>query len=378
MVVLQGNRPDGVHSGVYMAEVGAGAVSCFTVTVRSPRDERTSMTAPPLERPEREILVCGTLVADIRVRPFRPVLAHEHAARHHVESVHLAAGGIVANTGIALARLGFAVAGITRVGTDDIGDVLLASLARRGLDVSGILRMTDVPTQPVLVCIDEQGERTFHIADGATLRFGEDDFRRELPRIQRAGAVLIGYLGEMPCLDPHLPAVLAWLRRETDALIVLESAGGQSAQRAMIASCLQNVDVFFPSWQEARDLTGARSPEAALRRLAEMNPRAILGVKLGAQGCIVRDGDSQRKIAAHQVQVIDATGAGDAFLAAFVAGLLRSQPLEECAKLGNAAGALSVSAADSHTALPSFDVLARLAHRLQQGEALQEIHQIAH
>ena len=110
-------------------------------------------------------------------------------------------------------------------------------------------------------------------------------------------------------------------------------------------------------------------------RLAEMNPRAVLGVKLGAQGCIVRDGAAQLKFDAHQVKVIDATGAGDAFLATFVAGLLRALTLRACAELGNLAGALWVSAPDSHAALPRFETLQELAKGLEQGGALQELRQ---
>jgi sugar/nucleoside kinase (ribokinase family) len=312
-----------------------------------------------------EVLVCGTLVADVRVRPFRALRPGRGPSLRRVDDIRLLPGGVVANMGLALARLGIATSAIGRLGCDPMGDVVLATLQRGDMDTRGIRRMRDVPTAPVIVCIDEQGERTFHYAEGANTLFDRDDLLDNLRALRAARAITLGYLGELPRLDPHLPEVLAWLKRESGALIVLETAGPQVEQRNLLASRLPLVDVFVPSWDEAREVTGARTPEAALRYLAAIAPHAVLGIKLGARGCLVRDNGSMHHVPAFPVTAIDATGAGDAFLAGFLAGLLRGCDPRAAARLGNLAGALTVAApsGEGQAAVPAYDELMALAVR---------------
>lgn len=312
-----------------------------------------------------EVLVCGTLVADVRVRPFRALRPGRGPALRRVDDIRLLPGGIVANTGLALARLGVRTGAIGRLGRDPMGDAVLTTLQQGGLDITGIRRMVEVPTAPVIVCIDERGERTFHYAEGANTRFDMQDLHDNLAALRVARAIALGYLGELPHLDPRLPEALRWLKRESGALIVLETAGPQREQRALLASRLPLVDLFFPSWEEARELTGARAPAAALRSLAAIAPRTTLGIKLGARGCLVRDGARVQHVPAFPVTPLDATGAGDAFLAALIAGLLRGCDLRTAARLGNLAGALTVAApsGEGQRAVPPFDELLALAER---------------
>jgi sugar/nucleoside kinase (ribokinase family) len=220
----------------------------------------------------------------------------------------------------------------------------------------------DVPTAPVIVCIDERGERTFHYAEGANTQFDAHDLEDNMGALRRARAIVIGYLGELPRLDPQLPEVLRWLKRESQALIVLETAGPQVAQRALLADRLPHVDVFFPSWEEARELTGARTPQSALRGLAGLSPRTVLGIKLGSRGCLLWHNGHARHLPAFPVQALDATGAGDSFLAGFLAGLLHGCDLCTAARLGNLAGALTVAAPSGRgqQALPSYEQLLAL------------------
>lgn len=313
-----------------------------------------------------EVVVCGTLVADVRVRPFRPLRPRDGVTVRRVDSIKLMAGGVVANTGLALARLGRKTAAVGRLGADAMGSAVLEALQRGGVDTAGIRRMADVPTASVIVCIDEQGERTFHIAEGANTLFGVDDLEQNMAALRGARAAVIGYLGELPYLDPYLPALLARLKRETGATLLLETAGPQVAMRETLDACLPHVDLFLPSWEEARDLTGARTPEAALRDLAQAASRTVLGIKLGARGCLVRDGQRIYRVPAYPATVVDATGAGDAFLAGFLTGWLSGYDVQVAARLGNMAGALTVGAEDGQAALPPFERLVELVEQMER------------
>lgn len=311
---------------------------------------------PVIESPE--VMVCGTLVADIRVQPFVPIGPRARASVRRVESIRMLPGGIVANTGLALARLGIKTGLIGRLGHDAMGDVLLAAFREAGLDIRCVRRMSDAATAPVVVCIDRAGERTFHYAEGASTLFDRGDLELALPLLRQARAIVIGYLNELPHLDPVLAETLAWMKRESGALLVLETAGPQQSQRGALGDLLQSVDVFVPSWEEARDITGARSPHAALARIAALAPSGtLLGIKLGAEGCLVRERGHTCTIPAYPSVPRDATGAGDSFLAGLVAGLLRGCDPGIAVRLGNMAGSLTVAAVDGHAALPSFDEL---------------------
>ena len=316
-----------------------------------------------------EVLVIGTLVADIRVRPFLPVRPREGVVLHRVDDISLLPGGLVSNTGLALARLGVKTGALSRVGKDAIGDLLRDRLAAEGLDVTGIIQDPDTPTTTVVVCVDRRGERTFHRCEGADMRLTPEDIAAFLPRIAAARLVIVGYLSELPSLDQRLPDLLALLKRTTQTSVLLETsagflgrtAGPTGETRAILDACLPNVDIFLPSWEEARGLTGLRSPQAALANLATAAQPSIMGVKLGRRGCLVRDGRRSYREPAYPITALDATGAGDTFLAGFVAAHLRGLDTRTCCKVGNLAAALTIGALDRSTALPSLpDLLDRL------------------
>src|SRR5438270_774540 len=93
-----------------------------------------------------EVVVCGRLVADIRVRPFHPVRPGTPGSLHSVDELRLTPGGIVANTGLALARLGLSTAAAGRLGDDALGDAVYAALAAGGLHVDHVVRQAATPS----------------------------------------------------------------------------------------------------------------------------------------------------------------------------------------------------------------------------------------
>jgi len=310
---------------------------------------------------DTQVVVAGTLVADVRVRPFCPVRPDNPGGLRHVDEVRVAAGGLVSNTGMALARMGVPTLALGRLGDDAIGTVIRDELAQAGLRVDRLFRQPDCPTSTVLVCVDADGERTFHIAPGANPRFALDDLERNWDALRSARAIVLGYLGELPALDPHLPALLARLRRETDALLVLETAGPQTHTRALLDQCYPFLDVFFPSWNEAQELTGCRTPAYALAELSRSGGPAILGIKQGSLGSLLLVGGEAVPIQAQPVQVVDATGAGDIFLAGLLAALLGGLDPHAACVAGNLAAGLAIGPQGAARILPLAELLTRAA-----------------
>jgi sugar/nucleoside kinase (ribokinase family) len=310
---------------------------------------------PPMSRPSTA--VCGTLVADVRVRPFEPVDPARQGDLRDVDEIRLAVGGLVGNSGMALARLGTATTALARLGDDPIGDVMAAELTRAGVLTQHLAREPGTTTSTVLVCVDGAGERTFHAAPGVNPHFNVDDLEREWPLLTSVDAVLLGYLGPLPRLQHRLPEVLARLRRDTKALLVLETAGPQRGTRAVLDQCLPYLDIFFPSWTEARDLTGASQPGEALKDLARVSGPGILGIKMGRAGCLLWTGQGAQAVHTTPLNAVDATGAGDVFLAGLVAALLAGYDPPTACLAGHRAAGLAVGVRGGADRLPPLSEL---------------------
>ena len=126
---------------------------------------------------------------------------------------------------------------------------------------------------------------------------------------------------------------------------------GLSELKPMIKKCL----VFFPNEHEIRILTGKNYIEGSQILLKE--GVKIVAVKLGSRGCYVTDGKEQHMIEPFKVKVVDSTGAGDAFCAGFIYGLIKNMTLRECGILGNFVASRTLMKMGARNGLPRRDDL---------------------
>ncbi|MBS7606243.1 MAG: carbohydrate kinase family protein [Candidatus Bathyarchaeia archaeon] len=237
-------------------------------------------------------------------------------------------GGSAANTAVGLARLGVRVGYIGKVADDREGSLLIKSFMDEGVDTGGIIVSRTGRSGSVIGFVDRRGNRALYLDPGVnnTLRYEEIN----LDYIKGAKFLhLTSFAGDEPfnaqkkivenfseikvTLDPGL----IYARRGLDAL------------RPLIRRCY----AILPSEMEIQLLTGRDYREGAeilLREGAE-----IVAVKLGERGCYITDGSESYIIEPFKVEVVDTTGAGDAFCAGFIYGLLRGKNLKECGILGN-------------------------------------------
>lgn len=134
-----------------------------------------------------------------------------------------------------------------------------------------------------------------------------------------------------------------------------------------LSPVLPHVDVFLPSLAEARELSGETEPPAIARSLQKAGARTV-ALKMGDRGCLVMDKDGEWfQSPAFEVKAVDATGAGDAFVAGFLAGLRLGWELPRCADLGNATGALAVmdvgAAGATRSMADTLDFMANTLYR---------------
>ena len=244
-------------------------------------------------------------------------------------------GGKSANQAVAAARQGAAVRMIAAVGDDDLGEEAVALLEAEGIDVSAVQRLASAPTGVALIAVDEAGENQIAVASGANAELGAEAVERALAGAAAGGVVLLG-------LEVPDAAVLAGARaaREAGLGVVLNPAPA----RALPGELLALSPLLTPNRDEARELSGEDEPEAAARTLAERTGAPVV-VTVGADGALLADGGAVERIPAPAVDVVDTTGAGDAFNGALACALAGGDALADAVR-----SAVAVAAESTRTA----------------------------
>jgi sugar/nucleoside kinase (ribokinase family) len=288
----------------------------------------------------KPIICLGILVADIIGRPLRAV--PDPGRLVLVDEMSLHTGGCAINAATALSRLGLPVEVIGKIGSDSFGDFILNALAERNIGVRGIMRDREVGTSATMVMVAPDGERRFVHYIGANARLTLDDI--DLAMVE-AGAILhIAGSLVMPGIDGQPTAELLRHARTAGVTTFLDTVWDDKGRwMDILAPCLPHIDYFVPSLPEGQALTGLDDPAEVAGALLESGVKTV-GLKMGADGCLVMSGNGQMiRLPAFQVDVVDATGAGDAFAAGFIAGVWQGWDLEKTARFASAVGALCVT-----------------------------------
>ena len=304
------------------------------------------------------VICLGILVADVIGRPIETVPAP--GALAFVDSITPHIGGCAANTGIGLHRLGVETAIVGAIGRDGFGEFVRNVLQTEGVDARGVIEK-EAPTSATMVLVRPDGERTFLHCVGANAVFDGADFDAE--HLRDVQLLHIAGHGLMPAFDGAPCARLLQAAQQMGVKTSLDTAGAPDEKwRDNLRQCLPHLDYFVPSLHEVRDLfLDAQTPEAIAASLIESGVQTV-ALKMGEAGshALSHDGASARA-AALDVEAIDATGAGDAFAAGFLAAKLRDLPLQQCLQMGNATGARCVGAVGTIAGLGDWDSTAHLA-----------------
>ena len=289
---------------------------------------------------DRPVVCLGILVADLVARPVRTMPAAGRLVL--VDEMGLYTGGCATNTATALARLGLPVDVIGKVGLDPFGDFVVHELERQGIGTLGVSRDPEIGTSSTMVLVDLDGERRFVHYIGANARLTLDDV--DLAAIQSASILHIGGSLVLPGLDGEPTALVLQQAKSAGVTTCLDTVWDDTGRwMELLAPSLPFVDYFVPNLAEAQALTGLDEPEDVARSLLDRGVHTV-ALKMGAAGCLVMtDTGEPFCVPAFAVNVVDATGAGDAFAAGLVAGVWLGYPLEQTARLANAVGALCVT-----------------------------------
>ena len=300
-------------------------------------------------------------------------------------------GGSPANTAIGASRLGLKAAMISRVGDEQNGRFVRATLEREGVDVSQVTTDSARLTALVFLAIRDRDDfpHVFYRDNCADMAI--EAAHVDARFIGRCRALLVSgtHLSRESARAACVEAAVAAKRAGARVILDIDyrpvlwglAPHGEGAQRyapsdaatSRVNAFLPHCDLVVGTEEEFRVAGGSNNVIAALRCVRKATA-ALLIVKLGPRGCVAFDGaiasrlDDGRLQKGFPVEVFNAIGAGDAFMAGFLRGWLRDEPLETCCRYANACGAIVVS---RHGCAPAMPTEIELRHFLEGDRALR-------
>ncbi len=264
-------------------------------------------------------------------------------------------GGKGFNQAVACRRLGAEVTMVGRVGKDQFGEMFMAKLELEGIDSSHVTRDPEAGTAIASPVIDESGENSIIAAPRANMRVTPDDVLAAEEQIAAADVLMLQF--EIPVAASRRAAEIA---RKHDTLALLDPAPVEHGFERFNAP----IDYVVPNEIEAHMLTGRMTLD---EWGAVLLPEARQGVviSLGDKGAAAFNRSSRQEFPAHRVNVVDTTGAGDAFRAGLAVMLAQGKPLDDAVRFANACGALACTIMGAEPSMPRREAVERFAKEAQ-------------
>jgi 2-dehydro-3-deoxygluconokinase len=316
----------------------------------------------------RDIVALGEAMVEFNQTPNQP----QDEAPLYLQGF----GGDTSNAAIAAARAGARVAYLSRLGTDRWGDRLMDLWQRENVDTRTVLRDAHAPTGIYFVSHDAQGHHfSYARAGSAASRMQAQDVLQHwgeaIAQSQWLHLSGISLAISASACDTAFAAMQH--ARNVGTRVALDSnlrlslwplARAQACIRHAISLC----DLFLPSLEDITALTGLTQAQDIIH-WSHAQGAAQVVLKLGADGALASDGQSQRTVPGHTVQAVDATGAGDCFAGNLLARLSAGESLWDATAYANAAASLSVQGYGAVAPLPRRDAVLNVMNSAQAPKA---------
>jgi sugar/nucleoside kinase (ribokinase family) len=301
-----------------------------------------------------DIICAGMALVDSIIRGFRPEPVS--SAGYLAESGSLSVGGEAVNASIASAKLGMRTGILCALGNDPAGEIVLNELRKNGVDTEPIIRTANTPVTTMFVRAD--GSRKSITNQAHRFNFHPE---KEPGRFTDAKALILGSLFRAPFDDSEVIHSVVSSAKAAGQLVVADTKLPNFRFLALkdIGDSLPLIDIITPNEDEARYFTGKDDPEEMADVFLGCGVRRVL-IKLGSKGCLMKDDTHVLRLPAVPIDPVDATGAGDNFVAGYVAETLRGASAEDALRFANACGAICTTAAGAGTALKDREQVLQL------------------
>lgn len=261
-------------------------------------------------------------------------------------------GGSAANTIVSLSRLQCKTGFIGKIGSDREGRILLADFHKEHVDTRGIVKGKQEKTGTVMGFINANGERALYVDPGINDKITWNEINVEYAS-QAKFLHITSFVGK-----ESFETQKRLLQILPDNIKISLDPGEIYARKGLNAlkPFLERAYVVMPNARELDLLFGNDDYKGNANMLLKTGAK-IVAVKRGREGVYVTDGKEDFQIKAFKVEVKDTTGAGDAFCAGFLYGLIKDKGIQECGKIGNLVASKCVMGVGARYGLPKLSDL---------------------
>jgi ribokinase len=260
-------------------------------------------------------------------------------------------GGKGANQAVAVARLGYPVQLIGRLGNDAFGAQLRTHLEKAGVDIAGVATSEGTSGVAVIV-VSSKGENSIVVTPGANAKVTPQDLETNIEMIRQAGIVLAQLEIPLETIE-HLSLICA---REGVPLML-----DPAPARELPSDVFKHIEWFTPNQTEAAFFAGGERegadklvPSEMAKLLLSKGNRSVV-LKIGPEGAYLASQDGLAEmLPAFPVKVVDTTAAGDAFNGGFATALMLGKSPRESARFASAVAALSVTRRGAQPSMPTM------------------------
>ncbi|WP_115279688.1 sugar kinase [Mycolicibacterium tokaiense] len=294
------------------------------------------------------------------------ITAERVGSLSHVREMQLGFGGAESNVAIGVARLGGSAAWIGRVGADSLGHLIMRELRAESVETVAIVD----PEAATAVMLKERpspgsSRLTYYRRFQAGSRLRPSDIPRhviERGRILHVTGITAA-LGERPRLALHAAIDHAKAANRVVSFDVNHRASLWTDRESAVSAyraLARRADIVFAGEDEAELVTGASDVRGQVDGLLALGVGQVV-IKRGARGAVAARGSTVHTRDAHRITVADTVGAGDAFVAGWLAETARGAPPQACLEVASACGALACTSLGDWEAAPTREDVARLS-----------------
>ena len=293
-------------------------------------------------------LICiGMALVDSIIKGFDPKPIS--ASGYRAVSSTLSVGGEAVNEAMAAAKLGTKTGILCALGEDDAGDMVLGALGRCGVDTDLVIHSKEHPTPVTTMFVNEDGTRKSITNQAHRHNFHPEQY---LKCISGARGIILGSLFRAPFDDPQIILSVLRAAKENNVLVVADTKLPNFRVLGLedLREALPYVDFVTPNEDEAKYFTKKTEPEEMADVFLQYGVKNVI-IKLGSKGCYFKNERESFSLSALPIKAVDATGAGDNFVAGLTCELLRGANVRDAICFANACGAICTTAVGASTAL---------------------------
>jgi sugar/nucleoside kinase (ribokinase family) len=286
-----------------------------------------------------DAVIIGNVTLDVICYPITDVPRNDSI---RFEQVAIGPGGCGSNVAVGLTSLGIPTALVACIGDDEAGSIVKNSWKRIELDDRYVQQVKGKSTGISVGLVDDEAQPRFIHTPGANTNLSMDDI--DIHTFLQHGVRLIhiaGYFVLPGLLDIRLGEILGEAKSYgiITSLDVVNSPNMKDT--SSLLPCLPHLDYFFCNIDEGYRITGKSIPQEIGQFFRARGVKNSI-IKMGAEGCYLMGDGYTGTVPVHKVDVVDTTGAGDAFAAGFISALLSGDDVVTACKRGNEAGARMV------------------------------------